>query len=407
MPYTQQQMIFPLLDALENQGGKTQTRDLYDAVAVKCSVSDEEQSTTVRIGHQNVNVFQRSVRWAQQRARLLGLVNSAGSGEWVLTGKGKDMLRQSAPGIVITIFTTDMGVALWGRAEEAIAHLDDGSCQLFLSSPPYPLLREKQYGNKHANEYIDWLLRIVESWPKKLARDGSVVLNLGDAWLKDQPYMSLYQERLLVRLEDDLGWKLCQRYAWHNPAKMPAPAEWVTIRRVRVKPSLEQIYWLAPNDEPYADNRQVLVPYSDAMKARIAAGGESGGNRPSGHQLAPGAFSVDNGGAIAANLLIASNTSSNSAYIRGCREQGLPVHPARFPADIPQHFINLTTRPGDTVADFFFGSGQTGEVAEDLGRNWIGVDCTLDYLYGAANRFPEAKLVRGSINDFRQHGDLF
>lgn len=151
MQYTQQQMIFPLLDALENQGGKTQTRDLYEAVAVKCGVSEDEQSTTVRIGRQNVNVFQRSVRWAQQQARLLGLVNSAGSGEWVLTGKGKDMLRQSAPGIVITIFTTDMGVALWGRAEEAIAHLDDGSCQLFLSSPPYPLLREKQYGNKHAS----------------------------------------------------------------------------------------------------------------------------------------------------------------------------------------------------------------------------------------------------------------
>ena len=104
---------------------------------------------------------------------------------------------------------------------------------------------------------------------------------------------------------------------------------------------------------------------------------------------------------------MAANTSSNSAYIRGCREQQLPVHPARFPAEIPRHFIKMVTEPGDTVADFFFGSGQTGEVAEELGRHWIGVDSTLEYLYGAANRFPNANMIRGSISDFRQHGDLF
>ncbi|MDR5798993.1 MULTISPECIES: site-specific DNA-methyltransferase [Caballeronia] len=407
MQHTQQQIVLPLLNAMDDNGGRSRTADLYDAVATKCGISEEAREATVRVGRQNVNVYKRSVRWAQQRARLQNLITPIGTGEWELTGKGKDALRRAAPGIVITIFCTDMGTALFGNSEEAIGYLDDGSIQSIICSPPYPLLREKQYGNKHVNEYLDWLLRIAEQWPKKLTADGSVVINLGDVWTAGEPYMSLYQERLLIRLEDELGWKLCQRYAWHNPAKMPAPAEWVTIRRVRVKPSLEQIYWLAPNGEPYADNRNVLVPYSEAMRSRIAAGGETGGTRPSGHHLAAGAFDVDNGGAIPTSLLVASNTSSNSDYIRKCREQGLPVHPARFPADLPRHFVALTTREGDTVLDPFGGSLETGAVAEEMGRHWIGIDCTLEYLYGGANRFPNARMTRSSIDSYRPAGDLF
>ncbi|GLZ73628.1 site-specific DNA-methyltransferase [Burkholderia contaminans] len=404
---SQDQIVLPLLDCIENGGGKAHTHDLYDAIALKCGVPEVEQQGTTLLAGRNVNVYQRSVRWAQQRARLMGLVNSSGRGEWELTGKGRDALRQAAPGIVITIFTTSKGVALFGEAKEAVAHIDDGSLRLILTSPPYPLLREKQYGNKPVEEYLDWLMRIAELWPRKLADDGSVVLNLGDVFQSGEPMLSTYQERLIIRLEDDLGWKLCSRYAWHNPSKMPAPAEWVTVRRVRVKPSLEQIYWLAPNGEPYADNSQVLVPYSESMRSRIAAGGEKGAVRPSGHELSAGAFDVDNGGAIPPNLIVAANTESNSHYMKACREQNLPVHPARFPGAVPEHFIKLCTMEGDTVYDPFSGSFKTGAEAERLGRNWIGSELMLDYVLGGANRFPDAVLTRHGIGDFRRAADLF
>ncbi len=404
---TQEQIVLPLLDVLENEGGKASTGDIYDAIALKCSIPEAEQQETRLIGRQNVNLYQRSCRWAQQRAKLMGLINPTRRGEWELTGKGRDALRQAAPGIVITIFTTEKGVALFGSAKDAVAQIDDGSLRAIITSPPYPLLREKQYGNKPVEEYLEWLMRIAELWPQKLTGDGSVVLNLGDVFRSGEPMLSTYQERLIIRLEDDLGWKLCSRYAWHNPSKMPAPAEWVTVRRVRVKPSIEQIYWLAPNGEPYADNSQVLVPYSESMRSRIEAGGEKGAVRPSGHELAAGAFDVDNGGAIPPNLIIAANTESNSRYMKACREQGLPIHPARFPAAVPEHFIKLCTEEGDTVYDPFSGSFKTGETAEDLGRNWIGNDLMLDYVMGGANRFPNAVLARASMNDFRRSADLF
>nr|WP_241023825.1 site-specific DNA-methyltransferase [Burkholderia sp. Ac-20365] len=235
-------------------------------------------------------------------------------------------------------------------------------------------------------------MRIAETWPKKMKQSGSIVLNTADVYNPGEPTLSLYQERLLVRFADDLGWRLARRYSWHNPAKLPTPAAWVTINRVRCKSSLEQLYWLAPHGEPYADNRQVLTEYSDAMLARLAAGGEKKRARPSGHQLADGAFSIDNGGAIPGNLLTAANTSSNDSYQRRCRELGLPVHPARFPAELPSHFIQLCTRPGEIVMDPFSGSFQTGAVAEKLGRKWIGVELNAEYIAGGATRFPHATI---------------
>ncbi|PNE59573.1 DNA methylase [Paraburkholderia fungorum] len=405
-PFTQEQFVLPLLDCLELEGGRARTRDLCDAVAVKMGIEEETRNEMIDIGGQEYNRFDRTVRWAQQRAKALGLTLPTGKATWELTGKGKEALHRAAPGLVITIFTTADGVALFGRAEEAVAHIDDGSVRLLFTSPPYPLLREKQYSNKAANEYVDWLLRIAETWPKKMARDGSVVINLGDVMNRGEPTFSLYQERLLIRLEDELGWKLCQRYAWHNPSKLPAPAEWVTVRRVRVKTSLEQLYWLAPNEMPFADNRQVLVPYSESMKSMLSRGGETRASRPSGHQIAEGSFAVDNGGAIPGNLLTMSNTSSNDAYQRLCREKGVPIHPARFPAGMPEHFIKMCTEEGDTVFDPFSGSFQTGAVAERLGRKWIGTELHLEYLAGAALRFPHSTIHQPQLMHDMKHPNV-
>jgi site-specific DNA-methyltransferase (cytosine-N4-specific) len=385
----QNQLVLPILEVLEGAGGSVPTSVLYDQVAARVGVEQDVRSHRAKVGNtgQSYNLYERSVRWAQQRAKLQGLIERVEDCHWRLTGKGKNTLRAAAPGVVITIFTTEHGVALYGHAEDAVGHIDDDSVQLILTSPPYPLLREKEYGNLQADEYIEWLLGIAKDWPRKLTSSGSIVLNLADVWERGRPSISLYQERLLLRLVDDLGLRLCARYAWLNPSKMPAPAEWVTVRRVRVKPSLEQVYWLSPHDHPYADNRQVLRPYSASMKARIADGGEKRAVRPSGYQHAAGAFGADNGGSIPDNLIVASNTTSNSVYIRSCKEHGLPVHPARWPGGVPEHFIKMLTRKGDVVYDPFGGSLKTGEVAERLKRKWICSELNLEYLLGARNRF--------------------
>jgi site-specific DNA-methyltransferase (cytosine-N4-specific) len=384
---SQSQLILPLLDAIEERGGAAKARDIYDLVAEKVGLPADERAARITISGHSYNSFEREVRWAQQRAKLQGLLRPADAGVWALTEKGSSALTKATPGLVVTIFMTDKGAALWGHCEDAVGLLDDNSLALVFSSPPYPLLRKKEYGNLDEREYLDWMVRLAETWMPKLTKDGSVVINLGDAWRRGEPTLSLYQERLLIRFEDELGLKLCQRFAWQNPARLPNPAEWVTVRRVRVKPSLENIFWLSASDSPYADNRQILVPYSDSMKAVLKRGGQQAASRPAGYKMSDGAFGNDNGGAIPGNLIVAANTESNSDYIRSAKAAGLPVHPARFPAALPEMFIKFLTRPKDLVFEPCGGSLTTAPVAEALDRRWVASECMLEYVIGGQHRF--------------------
>ena len=78
---------------------------------------------------------------------------------------------------------------------------------------------------------------------------------------------------------------------------------------------------------------------------------------------------------------------SNDAYSTALRKAGLPLHPARFPAAIPEFFIKYLSREDDLVADPFAGSFTTAAIAEKLNRRWIGIERIRQYIEGAAFRF--------------------
>ena len=258
-----------------------------------------------------------------------------------------------------------------------------------ITSPEYPLVKPKQYGNREGDEYLDWLTSLAASWKPKLKSTGSLVLNLQDTYLQGTPTLSLYQERLLLRLVDELGYHLCQKFIWHNPTK-PVCTDWVTVKRIRVKSGLEAFYWFGKSEYPKANNRRVLRPYGKTMLRTLATGGDQRKTGPSGHgHLTPG-FQRDNGGSIPDNLLVAHNAASNDRYCRECRLEGSPIHPARFPDEPLEFLVKLLTEPGDTVYDPLGGSLKLGEVAERLGRNWISSERSLSYLYGGRHRFSPA-----------------
>jgi DNA modification methylase len=388
------QLILPLLQAISDTGKRevARTSDLYDAVAEQLDVPDAIRKEKIVIKGKTpyeISAFERNVRWAMQTAKLRNLIAPAGKPCWKLTDKGKSSLREALPGMVVTIFTTPKGVALFASCEDAIGHIDDGSVNLIFSSPPFPLVIPREYGNVQSDLYGDWFLRLAEHWPRKLANDGSLVVNLGDIYEQGTPFLSLYQERLLIRLQDELGLRLCQKFYWHSPTKLAVPKTWVAIKRVRVKPSVEQLYWLSASPEPYADNSQVLLPYSARMRRTIAQGGERRReHHPSGHALNHGAYSRDNGGSIPGNLLVIG-PDPDTEYIKACRGNNLPPHPARFPRQLPAFFIKFLTRENDLVYDPLSGSGVTAAEAERLGRRWITSEKIYDYVHGAKYRFKD------------------
>ena len=54
-------------------------------------------------------------------------------------------------------------------------------------------------------------------------------------------------------------------------------------------------------------------------------------------------------------------------------------HSAAFPEALPEWFIKLFTKPGDTVLDPFMGSGTTNFIAQRMRRNTIGIDILPEY----------------------------
>ena len=271
-----------------------------------------------------------------------------------------------------------------------MGNMPDGSVDLVMTSPPFSLLRTKDYGNVDSEGYSKWFRPFAAEIHRILKDSGSFVIDIGSAWNRGRPTRSLYQFKLLIMLCDELGFHLAQDFYWWNPAKIPSPAEWVTIRRVRVKDAVNTVWWLSKTPWPKASNRRVLQPYSERMRKLLANGAPTSTERPSGHDI-DGKFKTDNQGAIPPNLLAIANTDSNSRYLRHCRETGQTPHPARFPRALPEYFIRLVTDRSDHVLDPFAGSCVTGEAAELTGRRWTCIEIKNDYCKSALARFEDTE----------------
>jgi len=293
------------------------------------------------------------------------------------------------------LYRTEFGLAILADSLDVLGQMPAASVNLVLTSPPYALHFKKEYGNVDKRKYVEWFLPFAEEIRRVLRDDGSFVLNIGGSYNKGTPTRSVYHFKLLIALVEELQFHLAQELFWYNPAKMPAPAEWVTVRRMRVRDSVEYVWWLSKTPWPKASNKKVLRPYSKDM-IRLNARKVRETVRPSGYVIRSGMDQIEAGGSIPPNvieedvpedMLRFGNNAANDPYTLRCKEAGIKIHPARFPPTLPDFFLRLLTDPDDVVLDPFAGSNTTGMVAEQLGRRWIAVDNRKDYLEASRFRF--------------------
>jgi site-specific DNA-methyltransferase (cytosine-N4-specific) len=295
-------------------------------------------------------------------------------------------------------YTTESGVAYCCDSIEILKQLPENSINLILTSPPYALHFKKEYGNVEKDAYVKWFLGFAKEFFRVLKDDGSFVLNIGGSYNEGTPTKSIYHFKLALALVEEVGFHLAQECFWYNPAKMPVPAEWVTVRRIRVRDSVEYVWWFSKTPFPKASNRKVLRPYSADM-LRLNRRGLTETVRPSGHTIRNGFTEMTSGGSIPPNvvegveweegesMLKFGNNSANDSYTKRCKEVGMKIHPARFPAALPEFFIKLLTEESDIVFDPFAGSNTTGAVSEKLGRQWLASEIVEQYLEASRFRF--------------------
>jgi DNA modification methylase len=298
--------------------------------------------------------------------------------------------------IATVAYATKRGSMLLGKAEEVLTTLAlkkyHHKVQLIFTSPPFPLNRKKKYGNHQGEEYVKWLASFASTFKKFLKKDGSIVMEMGNAWEPGKPVMSTLALRALLAFLDEGGLHLCQQFIVHNPTRLPSPAQWVNVERIRVKDSFTHVWWMAKSERPKADNRRVLKEYSEAMLGLLAKQKYNSGRRPSEHHIGAKSFLRNNQGAIPPNVLTFTNTSSSNDYLRYCREHDLQPHPARMPVGLPEFFINLLTTPRNLVLDPFGGSNVTGAIAEKLKRRWISIEPQQDYIDSSRGRFEPSSI---------------
>ena len=342
-----------------------------------------------------IEILRQQAEFAMsEKPKVVGLKDTPKGGN----GSGGDEDTGSSPATPVefgpaqTLFTpaytTNLGRMFCGDSLEVLPYLirQGFRAKLIMTSPPFALVKKKEYGNEDADSYVRWFEQFIPLFKQILEPNGSLVIDIGGAWIKGLPAKSAYQYKLLIRLCES-GFYLAQEFYHYNPAKLPTPAEWVTVRRLRVKDAVNNVFWLTLDPFTDADNRRVLTEYSDSMKS-LLTNGYKPALRPSGHDISD-KFQKDNGGAIPPNLLQFSNTDSSGLYLRRCKEAGIKPHPARFPEQLPEFFIKFLTKPGEVIIDPLAGSNVTGVAAQHLGRQWISVELNSDYVEASRFRFDD------------------
>jgi DNA modification methylase len=318
---------------------------------------------------------------------------------------------------IVPTYKSKKGILIQGNSIELLKKNTElsklkGKVNLIITSPPFPLNNKKKYGNEKGEDYKDWFIKLAPIFSELLTDNGSLVIEIGNAWEPERPVQSLLHLECLFGLVKypKANLRLIQEFICYNPSKLPSPAQWVTVNRFRTVDSYTHVWWLAKSDFPKADNSKVLRPYSKSMKKLLKKQTYNSGKRPSEHKISEEGFLKDNGGSIAHNffemealdekrdvrlphsVLNFSNTNSNDYFLNTCREKEITPHPARMSGGLIDFFIEFLTDEGDLILDPFSGSNTTGYCAEKLKRKWISFEIKEDYIQQALVRFTNPTL---------------
>ncbi len=330
-----------------------------------------------------------------------------------------------------------MNRVIFGDCRDTMRDLKDQGVrvQMCVTSPPYFGLRD--YGHpgqigleKTPAEFVAAMVEVFDGVRELLADDGVLWLNLGDSynaagraghgtrqgckqgtnrasatkadncrpsvdWLKPKDLIGI-PWRVAFALQE-AGWYLRQDVIWHKPNPMP---ESVTDRCTKAH---EYLFLLTKSERYFFDAEAIK---EQAVKG--AANSDFHTGKTAEHQL--GRASTNPRKSNSTNDSAVPGATEHSGLHREGTEREpenrnrrsvwtVPTQPysgahfAVFPAALIEPCILAGSRPGDLVLDPFMGSGTTAQVAQQLGRQWIGCELNTEYAPLQQARTAQAALA--------------
>ena len=249
-----------------------------------------------------------------------------------------------------------------GDSAEVLKTLPDNTIDLVVTSPPYADQRKSTYGGVSTDQYVEWFLPISEQLLRVLKPTGTFILNIKEKVVSGE--RSTYVMELILAMRKQ-GWLWTEEFIWHK--KNSYPGKWPN----RFRDAWERLLQFNKSKKFAMYQEEVMVPMGDWAKTRLRNLSETDKYRDN-SKVGSGFGKnisnwVDRDKAYPTNVLHLATECNNKK------------HSAAFPEELPQWFVKLFTKEGDTVLDPFAGSGTTLFVAERMGRNAIGIELMQEY----------------------------
>lgn len=243
-------------------------------------------------------------------------------------------------------------------------NIPDGSIDMVLTSPPYDNLRSYNGNNKLWGEHV-WKICIQDLY--RVTKDGGVVVWIvGDATIKGSETCTSFKQALWARecgfnLHDTMIWQKTSVFAYDPKNK-------------RYKSSFEYMFVFS---------KGIPTTYNEIKDKPVkSAGKKLSGNR--GRDI--------KGSKRKGNDFIAQSFQARyNVWIRAGNDGTKNPHPAPFPEKLAYDHIISWSNENDTILDPFMGSGTTGVAAQNLNRNFIGIELEPEYYEIARKRIYERK----------------
>jgi len=250
-----------------------------------------------------------------------------------------------------------------GDCLEVMRGMPDGSVDLTVTSPPYDNLRTY-------NGYTFDFEGIAQELYRVTKQGGVVVWVVGDATIKGSETGTSFRQALYFK--DVCGFNLHDTMIWdkQNCSSVGAMS--------RYENTFEFMFVLSKG-APSSTNVIKDKPNKRAGEMQHGSIRQADG-------------SVRKTTGYGKRAIAEFGRRSNVWRVFPCKAKSERLHPAPYPLDLVRDHIASWSNPGDTVLDPFLGSGTTGKAALDLGRKFIGIEISVEYLEIARKRIEQAQL---------------
>ncbi len=264
---------------------------------------------------------------------------------------------------------------LVGDCEEKLRMLPGNSIDLIFTSPPYADQRKKTYGGIHPDNYVEWFLPKSDQLLRVLKPTGTFVLNIKEKVVDCE--RSTYVMELILAMRKQ-GWLWTEEFIWHK--KNCYPGKWPN----RFRDAWERLLQFNKKKKFHMYQKEVMVPMGEWAKTRLNNLSATDKRRDESKVGSGFGKNISNWSqrdkAYPANVLHLATECNNKN------------HSAAFPESLPEWFIKLFTKEGDTVLDPFMGSGTTNIVANRMRRNSIGIEILPEYYEAVKNQMSPVEL---------------